>query len=258
VSTAFGQQVGQGWEQVGLLAVAFVLSLAIGTEREARQKSAGVRTYTVVGVGAALFVLLSKYGFTDVLGGDVRLDPSRVAAQIVTGVGFIGGGLIFVRRDSVHGLTTAASVWLTAAIGAAAGGGLVVLAAVTAGLYFVTVYALRPLAVWVQGRHAGSFGLRISYLDGYGVIREVINRVTEHGFAVTDLTTLRGGSPALAEESGRDDRRDRDLPAAPEHAAHTEVTLLLSGPGDRAALTAALSELDHVLGVRTVSGDADA
>ena len=109
---------GQGWRQAGELGLALLLSAAIGLEREIRQKNAGLRTHTLVGVGAALFMLISKYGFTDVLEpGRVILDPSRVAAQIVTGVGFLGAGIIFVRRDSVRGVTTAAAIWLTAAVG---------------------------------------------------------------------------------------------------------------------------------------------
>src|SRR6201992_3833296 len=115
----------EGWPQAGELGRGLLLSAVIGLEREIRQKSAGLRTHTMVGVGAALFMLISKYGFTDVLRlGLVTLDPSRVAAQIVTGIGFIGAGLIFVRRDSVRGLTTAASVWVTAAVGSAAGASL--------------------------------------------------------------------------------------------------------------------------------------
>src|ERR1700691_3955296 len=101
---------GQGLKQIGELVLAFGLSSLIGLEREWRQKSAGLRTHALVGLGAALFLLISKYGFSDVLGKDVILDPSRVAAQIVTGIGFIGGGLIFVRGDAVRGLTTAAIV----------------------------------------------------------------------------------------------------------------------------------------------------
>jgi putative Mg2+ transporter-C (MgtC) family protein len=121
---------GEGWRQAAELGLALLLSAAVGLEREIRQKNAGLRTHTLVGVGAALFMLISKYGFTDVLQPRlVVLDPSRVAAQIVTGVGFLGAGLIFVRRDSVRGLNTAASIWVTAAIGSAAGAGLPVLAA---------------------------------------------------------------------------------------------------------------------------------
>ena len=102
----------EGLLQLGELGLALVLSAAVGLEREVRQKSAGLRTHTLVGVGSALFMLISKYGFNDVLEpGRVIVDPSRVAAQIVTGVGFLGAGLIFVRGGSVRGLTTAASIW---------------------------------------------------------------------------------------------------------------------------------------------------
>src|SRR3984885_3079026 len=129
---------GEGWRQAAELGLALVLSALIGLEREIRQKSAGLRTHTLVGVGAALFMLISKYGFTDVLEpGRVVLDPSRVAAQIVTGVGFLGPGIIFARRASVRGLTPAAAIWVTAAIGACAGAGLPILAAVTTGIYLL-------------------------------------------------------------------------------------------------------------------------
>lgn len=255
MSAAFGEPFGQGWEQLGDLAVAFVLSLLIGTERDAQHKSAGMRTYTLVGLGAALFVLVSKYGFTDVLGPHVTLDPSRVAAQIVTGVGFIGGGLIFVRRDAVRGLTTAASVWLTAAVGAAAGGGLPILAAVTTAMYFLVVRGLLPLSRMVQRLPGGGVGIRISYLDNRGVLREVIDRCTERGFAVSDLTTVRAG-PGPGEfdrDLDRDDRRDRDLPEWASPPARIEVTMLLTGRGDLNRLSAELSELDGVISVRTGS-----
>src|SRR6202453_4882906 len=128
---------GEGWRQAAELGVALVLSALIGLEREVRQKSAGLRTHTLVGVGAGLFMLISKYGFNDVLvPGRVILDPSRMAAQIVTGVGFLGAGLIFVRSDAVRGLTTAAGVWITAAIGAAAGANLPILAVLTTAVFF--------------------------------------------------------------------------------------------------------------------------
>ena len=100
---------GEDWRQLLDLVCALGLSLAIGAERERQGKDAGMRTLTTVGIGSALFVIISKYGFSDVIGPGVALDPSRVAAQIVSGVGFIGGGLIFVRGDAVRGPTTAAS-----------------------------------------------------------------------------------------------------------------------------------------------------
>ena len=129
----------QGPKQLLELGVAFVLSAAIGFEREIRQRSAGLRTYTLVGLASALFLLVSKYGFNNVLVADkVVLDPSRVAAQVVSGIGFLGAGIIFVRAETVvRGLTTAATIWLTAAIGMACGAGLLVLAAATTFAYFV-------------------------------------------------------------------------------------------------------------------------
>src|ERR1700685_18941 len=132
---------GQGVRQFLELGVAFLLSAAIGLERELRHKSAGLRTYTVVGITAALFLLISKYGFMDVLADDrVVLDPSRVAAQIVTGIGFIGAGLIFVRGDRVSGLTTAATVWLVTAVGMACGAGLLLLAAAVTIACFIVAF----------------------------------------------------------------------------------------------------------------------
>ncbi|QMV19449.1 MgtC/SapB family protein [Granulicella sp. 5B5] len=129
---------GQGLQQFLELGIAFVLSASIGLEREIRHKSAGLRTYTVVGTAAALFLLVSKYGFTNVLvEGRIVLDPSRVAAQVVTGIGFIGAGMIFVKGDHVNGLTTAATMWLVTAIGMACGAGLPWLALGTTIAYFV-------------------------------------------------------------------------------------------------------------------------
>lgn len=148
---------GQGVKQFIELGAAFLLSAAIGVEREIRHKSAGLRTYTVVGTSAALFLLISKYGFMNVLSeGRIVLDPSRVAAQIVTGIGFIGAGLIFVHEDKVMGLTTAATVWLVTGIGMACGAGLLLLALAATAAYFI-VALLFPLLMPLLSRkpHSG-------------------------------------------------------------------------------------------------------
>jgi len=140
----FSHIPGEGLLQLQELGLAFFLSALVGLEREYRQKAAGFRTYTLVGVSAALFMLISKYGFDDVLSaGRVVVDPSRVAAQIVSGLGFIGGGVIFMRRDTVRGLTTAASVWLTAAIGMACGAGMTIVALLTT-LGYLAIMFLTP------------------------------------------------------------------------------------------------------------------
>src|ERR1039458_118928 len=145
---------GQDARQFIELGLAFFLSALIGLEREIRHKSAGLRTYTVVGTAAALFVLISKYGFTDVLVADrIVLDPSRVAAQIVTGIGFIGAGLIFVRDDRVAGLTTAATVWLVTGIGMASGAGLPLLAVAATVAYFIVALVFPFVLSILPGTH---------------------------------------------------------------------------------------------------------
>jgi putative Mg2+ transporter-C (MgtC) family protein len=143
---------GQSVKQFIELGAAFLLSAVIGLEREIRHKSAGLRTYTVVGTSAALFMLISKYGFMNVLAESrVVLDPSRVAAQIVTGIGFIGAGLIFLHEDRVRGLTTAATVWLVTAIGMACAAGLLLLALAVTFAYFIVAFVFPLLLSFLPG-----------------------------------------------------------------------------------------------------------
>jgi putative Mg2+ transporter-C (MgtC) family protein len=145
-------------------------------------------------------MLISKYGFTDVLErGLVVLDPSRMAAQIVSGIGFLGAGLIFVRRDAVRGLTTAASIWVTAAVGSAAGAGLLVLAALATGMYMVVTLVLPVVRRHLPLIGGGSSTLRVRYPDGRGILRQVLNETTRRGFAIDDLSTepARDGQPAM-------------------------------------------------------------
>lgn len=104
--------------------VAVVLGFAIGFERKLRYKEAGIRTHTIVCVGAALMMVVSKYAFEG-----QQADASRVAAQIVSGIGFLGAGIIMFRGQKMHGLTTAAGIWATAGVGMAAGAGLYIVAA---------------------------------------------------------------------------------------------------------------------------------
>jgi putative Mg2+ transporter-C (MgtC) family protein len=109
-----------GWDVVLRLAVAAALGAAVGIEREAREQEAGVRTHLLVALGSALFTIVGAYGFSEF--GGTR-DPTRVAAQIVTGIGFLGAGAILREGLSVRGLTTAGSLWVVAAIGMGAGAG---------------------------------------------------------------------------------------------------------------------------------------
>ena len=125
--------------------VASLLGGIIGLEREYREKAAGFRTHFLVALGSALFMIISVYGFEGVLSNDfnapVRLDVSRVAAQVVTGIGFIGAGTIIFQKNAVRGLTTAAGVWVTAAIGMACGGGMYLLAVVCTALVLIGLEA---------------------------------------------------------------------------------------------------------------------
>ncbi|WP_090766139.1 MgtC/SapB family protein [Nonomuraea maritima] len=232
---AAGESLGQGWSQIGDLALALVLSAAIGLEREIRQKSAGLRTHTLVGFAAALIMLVSKYGFADVLGDHVVLDPSRVAAQIVSGIGFIGGGLIFVRRDAVRGLTTAAVVWLACAVGMAAGAGLWLLAIVVTAGHFLVVFAFTPLAARLPRSKYAPVRLHLTYLDGKGVLRQVLTICTERGFAVNEMSV---------------ERVDERGPRRP-----VSIWLQLQGSGAVGELATAVADVDGVLTI--FSDDAD-
>lgn len=123
------------------LFVAVFLGLAIGFEREYRGKPAGLRTYGLVALGAALFTIISVEGF----GSGGAFDPSRIASQVVVGVGFIGAGIIFVQGGSVHGLTTAAGLWTAAAIGMAVGIGFYAVAIYATSLTIIILWAIRKL-----------------------------------------------------------------------------------------------------------------
>lgn len=129
------------------LGLAALLTGAIGAERELRERSAGLRTYMVVGVGSALFTLVSAYAWGDffVEGAEARIDPTRIAAQIVTGVGFLGAGAILRQGLSVRGLTTAAGLWSAAAIGMAAAAGFWVAAIATTAIVMLALAPLRRL-----------------------------------------------------------------------------------------------------------------
>ena len=132
------------YEFVLRLFVAAMLGGVIGLEREYRAKEAGFRTHFLVALGSGLFMILSQFGFDDVLGHyeKVSLDPSRIASQVVTGIGFIGAGTIIFQKHVVRGLTTAAGLWVTSAIGMTAGAGMYVLSIATTVLVLLCLEAL--------------------------------------------------------------------------------------------------------------------
>ncbi|NKQ58674.1 MgtC/SapB family protein [Amycolatopsis sp. K13G38] len=239
-----GEPMGQGWTQVWELLLALVLCSLIGLERELKQKSAGLRTHTLVGVGAALFLLVSKYGFTDVLAeGRIVLDPSRVAAQIVSGIGFIGGGLIFVRRDVVRGLTTAAVVWMSVAVGCACAAGLPLLALVVTAAHFLVVYGYPPLIRLATRTRPATSSVRVVYRDGEGVLRTVLELATQSGYAVQHAVTQHQSLDRDEEdEHGRTLLQARRL---------IELRMRLVGPRAVNDLLAALADQSGVVAVET-------
>lgn len=142
------------YELLARLGLAALLGSAIGFERERLSWTAGLRTHMLVCVGSCLVMVVSAFGFEDALKHPhVILDPSRVAAQVVSGIGFLGAGSILLRGDAVKGLTTAASVWAVAAVGLAVGGGLYV-AAIASTVIMLTILAgLKPLAERLRWFH---------------------------------------------------------------------------------------------------------
>jgi putative Mg2+ transporter-C (MgtC) family protein len=128
------------------LLAAAVLGSLIGIERERLSWAAGLRTHMLVCVGSSLIMLVSAYGFSQVLASDkVVLDPSRMAAQVISGIGFLGAGSILLRGEIIRGLTTAASLWTVAAIGLAVGGGMYTAATVATFIVLVILAGIKPL-----------------------------------------------------------------------------------------------------------------
>lgn len=125
------------------ITLAAVLGMVIGAERESRDKPAGLRTHALVGMGSAIFTVLSFVNFFEGMG--YSFDPSRIAAQVVVGIGFLGGGIIFLRGGEAQGITTAAGIWITAAIGMAVGFGLYSVAIYSALLSVAILWAFRRI-----------------------------------------------------------------------------------------------------------------
>jgi len=218
------------WGEVLLRVVlAGILGGAIGAEREIREREAGLRTHMLVAVGAALFTLVSAYAWTDFHFSNrsgVTYDPTRIAAQIVTGIGFLGAGAIIRQGLSVRGLTTAASLWVVAAIGIASGAGYYSGAVITTVVVLVSLWPLRILAHRIFERiRPGERRLEVELSAGESpaVLLEALER---RGAAVR----------AFELEDARDRRRvllDVRLADAQPHA-----------------VTAELMRLEQVLGVR--------
>lgn len=138
-------------EYIVRVLVAGFCGAMIGYERKNKLKEAGIRTHFIVALTSALIIIISKYGFYDIIGTPgIGLDPARVAAQVVSGVGFLGAGLIFIRNQSISGLTTAAGMWATAGIGLAIGCGLYLLGIVSSIIILIAQFLLHRSRWWIR------------------------------------------------------------------------------------------------------------
>jgi putative Mg2+ transporter-C (MgtC) family protein len=220
------------WELVLRLVLAAALGGAIGLERERLMWAAGLRTHMLVCVGACLAMIVSAYAFQDVLSSHVVLDPSRIAAQVVSGIGFLGAGMIIFRNDAVKGLTTAASVWAVAGVGLAAGSGLYTAAVAATVIMLAILAALKPFEEQYRASHA-MLELRIR-----GKRRELSAGLVEQALGARATRVKR-----LVLEPSEDGEED-------------EIRLVLSrvSPRDTGEVVRAIEQLEPVTSVNEVVG----
>jgi putative Mg2+ transporter-C (MgtC) family protein len=173
------------------MVIAAVLGAAIGLEREIHQHPAGMRTHLLVSLGAAAFTIVGAVGFTASAGGS-PVDPSRVAAQVVTGIGFLGAGAILKYGTSVRGLTTAASLWATAAVGMAAGAGQWLLGIVATAIVLISLWPLHALTDRLRPPGTRTIRVRLEArrLEALGDISRV---VAEQGVEMAGVNSQRLG-----------------------------------------------------------------
>lgn len=207
------------------LFVAGLLGVVIGLEREYRAKEAGYRTHFLVSLGSALLMIVSQYGFNEVLGeSGVGLDPSRIAAQVVTGIGFIGAGTIIINKQIVRGLTTAAGIWATSAIGLAVG----------AGMYWLALFAT---LLTLAGLELLSFLFRSVGLRSYSV------EFTVHGKATLDTIIKRFSSKDYVVVSYA--MEEKNLVDSVEY--NVSITLKLKYNGNESSLFELFNEFDDAV-----------
>lgn len=219
--------------QFTAVTAAFILCSLLGLERHFHLKNAGVKTHVLVGVGACIFTLVSAYGFAPVLGNDIHLDPARIAAQVVSGIGFLGAGVIFVNNDIVRGLTTAATVWLSAAIGMACGASMVPLATYALVLHYLAVFVLGPLANRIPAAHRHERTV-VEYEFGKGIMRSILVTASSMGYTASVASTQ-----TIETETGKGMR----------------VVMRFEGPYPRTQLRSALGKLEGVHAVDVVHRD---
>ena len=188
------------WDEILIrLITASILGAFIGLERERKTWSAGMRTHMLVCVGSCLIMIVSAFGFQDILGKEnITLDPSRIAAQEVSGIGFIGAGtILFQKQGTVKGLTTAAGLWTVAGIGLATGGGLYITAIMTTGIVLIILWILQPIEKKYI-RHFVRQTLRITTdIDSKEV--DILNILNENEFNIEGLNLIKSDETHILE-----------------------------------------------------------
>lgn len=175
------------WDFVWRLVLAAIFGTIIGLDREYREKEAGFRTHFLVSLGSALMMIVSQYGFSEILTHDgVSLDPSRIAAQVVSGIGFIGAGTIIFNHQIVRGLTTAASLWATAGIGLTTGAGMSWLALAAT---ILTLVALEGLSLVFRSLGSRRMVVVFSASDRTGVA-DTLDRIRTDGYMVVSYEVV--------------------------------------------------------------------
>jgi putative Mg2+ transporter-C (MgtC) family protein len=208
------------WEGMIRLCLAALLAGVIGVERELREQEAGLRTHMLVCVGATMFMIVGVYGWSDFQLSNnigVVVDPSRVASYVVSGIGFLGAGAIIRHGINVRGLTTAASLWVVAAIGVAVGVGLYGFALATTALVILALWPLRAVKHAIEGKRTDAKRLAVTLAPGTSLVAALAT-IEESGYAL--------GSVEVGEEE--DVRR---LDVVVETAAEADLGTLLDGLG---------------------------
>jgi len=176
--------IGQ-WELLVRLLVACVCGCVIGVERSFRQKEAGIRTHVILALGAALMMIVSKYGFFDLVAQNIDADGSRIASNIVTGISFLGAGVIFVRGGSIKGLTTAAGIWATAGIGMALGAGMYTIGiSCTVGMIIIQLL-LHRFMPFSENMETNIITIKVT--EGSQGLDQITEELTKAGIMITGI-----------------------------------------------------------------------
>lgn len=177
--------------------LAGICGMIIGLERKNRSKEAGIRTHFVVACGAALMMVVSKYAFFDVIsqgaynGVEVRLDPSRIASTIASGIGFLGAGMIFVHKNTITGLTTAAGIWATSGVGMAIGSGMYTVGITATVIILVAQIVLHMRGGWSKTTRAKI--LTIKGVDRKNYQEQIVKKLEAEKVHISDISVEKNG-----------------------------------------------------------------